>query len=53
MFSIKYLSLAILTVQNAAISLMLRYSRTVSGDLYISSTVVAITEVRCVLWSAK
>ncbi|XP_031571782.1 uncharacterized protein LOC116305920 [Actinia tenebrosa] len=44
-FSIKYLSLIILTLQNALIILMLRYSRTVFGDLYISSTVVVMTEI--------
>ncbi|EDO43895.1 predicted protein, partial [Nematostella vectensis] len=42
---IKYLSLAILAIQNASLILTIRYSRTIPGELYIASTVVAITEV--------
>lgn len=45
LLNIKYISLVILTVQNASITLMLRYSRIVSHELYIASTAVAFSEV--------
>ena len=43
--SLKYWSLAILTFQNASQMLTMRYSRTVPGDMYISSTAVMLAEV--------
>lgn len=36
--TLKYLSLITLTLQNAVLGLSMRYSRTRSGDLFLSST---------------
>lgn len=42
----KYLSLIVLVVQNTALVLTMRYSRTVtSGPLYLASTAVVLTEL--------
>jgi UDP-sugar transporter A1/2/3 len=35
---LKYVSLLILTVQNAALGLSMRYARTREGDMFLSST---------------
>lgn len=44
--NIKYISLVILVVQNAALVLTMRYSRTVSeGKMYLASTAVVLTEL--------
>ena len=43
--SLKYWSLAILTIQNASLILMIRYSRILPGDRYITSTAVVLAEV--------
>ena len=43
--SLKYWSLAILTFQNASLILTIRYSRTLPGDMYVSSTAVVLAEV--------
>ena len=45
LLSLKHLSLVILTVQNAASILLMRYTRTRAGDLYITSTAVTMTEL--------
>lgn len=42
---IKYVSLVVLTCQNALLSLSMRYARTRPGDMFISSTAVVMTEV--------
>lgn len=52
LWSLKSLSLAVLTVQNATLILMMRYSRTRPGDLYITSTAVMLTEIVKVVLSA-
>ena len=44
-FNMKYISLLVLVIQNSSLVLLLRYSRTVSGEQYISSTAVFLTEV--------
>ncbi|KJE94810.1 solute carrier family 35 member 2 [Capsaspora owczarzaki ATCC 30864] len=41
---IKYLSLAILVIQNSTLVLTMRYSRTSEGPMYLSSTAVVMTE---------
>lgn len=41
----KYISLLTLVIQNSSVVLLLRYSRVASGDLYITSTAVFMTEV--------
>ena len=41
----KYLSLIVLTVQNASLILMIRFSRTIDGPLYIASTAVVMAEL--------
>ena len=41
----KFISLLILVIQNSSLVLLLRYSRTVSGEPYITSTAVFLTEV--------
>ena len=41
----KYISLLILVIQNSSLVLLLRYSRIVSGQPYITSTAVFLTEV--------
>jgi solute carrier family 35 (UDP-sugar transporter), member A1/2/3 len=45
-FSLKYVSLGMLVLQNTALVLLMSYSRKVQGPMYISSTAVAIMEVR-------
>lgn len=41
----KYLSLVVLVLQNTALVLTLRYSRTVEGEIYLASTAVVLTEL--------
>jgi len=41
---IRWISLAVLIVQNAALVLVMRYSRTRAGDMYISTTAVVMAE---------
>lgn len=36
--TLKYVSLVILTVQNALLGLSMRYARTREGDMFLSST---------------
>lgn len=43
--NLKYLSLLVLVIQNSSLVLLLRYSRIVSGESYIASTAVLLTEV--------
>lgn len=44
--NLKYVSLVILVVQNAALVLMMRYSRTLTTDkMYLPSTAVVLTEL--------
>ena len=43
--TLKYCSLVILVLQNASLILTIRYSRTLPGDMYISSTAVVFSEV--------
>ncbi|XP_066921560.1 UDP-galactose translocator-like [Clytia hemisphaerica] len=47
--NMKYWSLVILIFQNASLILTIRYSRTLSGDMYISSTAVVFAELLKVL----
>lgn len=42
---IKYISLIILIVQNTALVLTMRYSRTLEGPRYLAPTAVVLTEV--------
>ena len=42
---LKYCSLGVLVLQNAGLILTIRYSRTLHGDMYISSTAVVFAEV--------
>ncbi|XP_058804547.1 UDP-galactose translocator [Phymastichus coffea] len=42
---LKYSSLVILTLQNALVGLSMRYARTRSGDMFLSSTAVLMAEV--------
>ncbi|XP_035720953.1 UDP-galactose translocator-like [Vespa mandarinia] len=42
--TLKYVSLVTLTLQNALVGLSMRYARTRSGDLFISSTAVVMSE---------
>ncbi|XP_067007501.2 UDP-N-acetylglucosamine transporter isoform X2 [Anabrus simplex] len=42
---LKYLSLVTLTLQNAILGLSMRYARTRSGDMFLSSTAVVMSEV--------
>lgn len=42
---LKYASLLILVIQNTALVLTMRYSRTTSGPLYLASTAVVMTEL--------
>lgn len=47
--TIKTVSLVVLTLQNAVLSLSMRYARTQKGDMFISSTAVVMSEVvKCV-----
>ena len=41
----KYVSLLVLVIQNTALVLTMRYSRTVDGPLYLASTAVVMTEL--------
>jgi len=41
----KYISLLILVIQNTSLVLLMRYSRTVSGQPYLTSTAVFLTEI--------
>lgn len=43
--NMKYVSLVVLTVQNALLGLSMRYARTKSGDMFLSSTAVVMSEV--------
>ncbi|XP_017783392.1 PREDICTED: UDP-galactose translocator [Nicrophorus vespilloides] len=43
--NLKYISLLILTVQNAMLGLSMRYARTRDGDMFLSSTAVLMAEV--------
>ncbi|XP_070558452.1 UDP-galactose translocator-like isoform X2 [Ptychodera flava] len=43
--NLKYISLVILVVQNASLILVMRYTRTVKGDMYFSTTAVVMTEL--------
>ncbi|GLV37994.1 UDP-galactose transporter [Carabus blaptoides fortunei] len=43
--SLKYISLVTLTLQNAILGLSMRYGRTRSGDMFLSSTAVLMSEV--------
>nr|XP_033322616.1 UDP-N-acetylglucosamine transporter [Megalopta genalis]XP_033322617.1 UDP-N-acetylglucosamine transporter [Megalopta genalis] len=58
--ALKYVSLITLTLQNALVGLSMRYARTRSGDMFLSSTAVVMAEVvkllTClilVLWEEK
>ena len=48
--NMKFWSLVILIFQNASLILTIRYSRTLSGDMYISSTAVVFAEVSSSLY---
>ncbi|XP_002741925.3 UDP-galactose translocator-like [Saccoglossus kowalevskii] len=41
----KYVSLAVLVIQNASLILVMRYTRTTKGDMYLATTAVVATEV--------
>ena len=41
----KYIACLILCLQNATLVLVMRHTRTRSGDMYISTTVVVMTEL--------
>ncbi|KAJ8868128.1 hypothetical protein PR048_031937 [Dryococelus australis] len=43
--ALKYVSLVTLTLQNAVLGLSMRYARTRSGDMFLSSTAVLMSEV--------
>ena len=42
---IRWVSLVVLIVQNAALVLIMRYARTRSGDMFLSTTAVVMAEV--------
>ncbi|XP_063911880.1 UDP-galactose translocator isoform X1 [Zophobas morio] len=42
---LKYVSLVVLTVQNALLGLSMRYARTRDGDMFLSSTAVVMSEI--------
>ena len=42
---LKYITLAVLVVQNTSMTLTVRYSRTVKGEMYMPSTVIVFSEV--------
>lgn len=44
MCNIKYVSLVLLVLQNASLILTMRYTRTLKGSLYYSTTAVVVTE---------
>mgnify|MGYP002716685603 FL=1 len=41
----KYVSLVVLTIQNAMLGLSMRYARTKPGDMFLSSTAVLMSEI--------
>ncbi|XP_033124564.1 UDP-galactose translocator-like [Anneissia japonica] len=43
-FSMKYISLVLLVFQNCMLILTMRYTRTLPGDMYFSTTTVVVTE---------
>lgn len=43
--ALKYISLVTLTLQNAVLGLSMRYGRTRSGDMFLSSTAVVMSEL--------
>ena len=43
--SLKYISLVLLTLQNALLILVMRYSRTQEGDSYYTTTAVIMSEL--------
>lgn len=43
--NLKYLSLIVLVLQNTSMVLVIRYSRTMEGPRYLSSTAVALAEI--------
>ena len=45
MFELKHLSLVVLVAQNTALVLTMRYSRTIEGPKYLTSTAVTIAEL--------
>lgn len=47
--NLKYVSLFTLTIQNASLILTIRYSRTLPGDMYITTTAVVFAEIFKVL----
>ncbi len=49
---LKYWSLVILTIQNASLILMIRYSRVLPGDKFISSTAVVLAEVTQMIYDS-
>lgn len=47
---IKHISLVVLTLQNSALILTMRYSRTLPGDRYLTSTAVILSElIKCII----
>lgn len=42
--TLKYASLLVLTIQNAVLIISMRYSRTISGSMYITTTAVVLSE---------
>lgn len=42
---LKYISLAVLVVQNASLILSIRYARTLPGDRFFATTAVVMAEV--------
>jgi len=42
---LKYISLVVLALQNAALIIVMRYVRTRPGDMFASTTAVVMTEV--------
>lgn len=49
--SIKWLSLVVLVIQNASTILLLRYIRTVPGDMFFATTAIVCQEVVKILFS--
>ena len=43
--NLKYVSLIVLVVQNTSMVLVMRYSRTMEGPRYLSSTAVVLSEI--------
>jgi len=50
--NLKYLSLIVLTFQNATLILSIRYTRTLPGDMYLSTTAVVLAELFKMIASA-